>query len=57
MGNDSGELGHNLMDHHFKAGAYATLKVLRINITKEEDPMEYIFYDSETGGETNRKDF
>ena len=21
MGNDSGELGHNLMDHHFKAGA------------------------------------
>ncbi|WGK65953.1 GMC oxidoreductase [Croceiramulus getboli] len=24
MGNDSGELGHNIMDHHFKAGAYAT---------------------------------
>mgnify|MGYP000179809473 CR=1 FL=1 len=24
MGNDSGELGHNLMDHHFKAGAYGT---------------------------------
>lgn len=23
MGNDSGELGHNLMDHHFKAGAVA----------------------------------
>jgi len=23
MGNDSGELGHNLMDHHFRAGAYA----------------------------------
>ncbi|WP_396598097.1 GMC oxidoreductase [Dokdonia sp. R86516] len=23
MGNDSGELGHNLMDHHFKAGATA----------------------------------
>jgi len=22
MGNDSGELGHNMMDHHFKAGAY-----------------------------------
>ena len=22
LGNDSGELGHNLMDHHFKAGAY-----------------------------------
>ena len=24
MGNDSGELGHNLMDHHFKAGARGT---------------------------------
>jgi len=23
LGNDSGELGHNLMDHHFKAGATA----------------------------------
>ncbi|WP_299313783.1 GMC family oxidoreductase [uncultured Aquimarina sp.] len=23
MGNDSGELGHNIMDHHFKAGAFA----------------------------------
>ena len=23
LGNDSGELGHNLMDHHFKAGANA----------------------------------
>ncbi len=23
LGNDSGELGHNLMDHHFKAGAQA----------------------------------
>ncbi|MDT8413752.1 MAG: GMC family oxidoreductase [Flavobacteriaceae bacterium] len=22
MGNDSGELGHNVMDHHFKAGAF-----------------------------------
>ncbi len=25
MGNDSGELGHNLMDHHFAAGAFGTL--------------------------------
>lgn len=23
LGNDSGELGHNIMDHHFKVGAYA----------------------------------
>ena len=25
FGNDSGELGHNLMDHHFKAGARAKM--------------------------------
>ncbi len=25
LGNDSGELGHNLMDHHFKVGATATV--------------------------------
>ena len=25
LGNDSGEVGHNIMDHHFKAGAYATV--------------------------------
>jgi len=25
MGNDSGELGHNLMDHHFKVGATANV--------------------------------
>lgn len=25
LGNDSGELGHNLMDHHFKAGAHAEI--------------------------------
>ena len=24
MGNDSGELGHNIMDHHFHVGAYGT---------------------------------
>lgn len=26
LGNDSGELGHNLMDHHFKVGAIASVK-------------------------------
>jgi choline dehydrogenase-like flavoprotein len=26
MGNDSGALGHYLMDHHFKAGAYADVE-------------------------------
>ena len=25
LGNDSGELGHNLMDHHFKVGATASV--------------------------------
>ena len=25
LGNDSGELGHNIMDHHFQIGADATL--------------------------------
>ena len=25
FGNDSGELGHNIMDHHFKAGARAQI--------------------------------
>mgnify|MGYP006087748617 FL=1 len=25
LGNDSGEVGHNIMDHHFKAGAWATV--------------------------------
>lgn len=28
MGNDSGELGHNLMDHHFRVGATGTTKNL-----------------------------
>lgn len=26
LGNSSGQLGHNLMDHHFRAGAYATME-------------------------------
>ncbi len=26
LGNDSGELGHNIMDHHFKAGAAGSLE-------------------------------
>jgi glucoside 3-dehydrogenase (cytochrome c) catalytic subunit len=25
LGNDSGEVGHNIMDHHFKAGAWANV--------------------------------
>jgi choline dehydrogenase-like flavoprotein len=26
LGNDSGEVGHNIMDHHFKAGAWANVE-------------------------------
>ena len=37
MGNDSGELGHNIMDHHFKAGAMGRFEGFEINITKVED--------------------
>lgn len=29
FGNDSGELGHNLMDHHFRTGAYANSELFK----------------------------
>ena len=58
MGNDSGELGHNLMDHHFKAGAngkyegfedryYTGRRPSGINIPKFRN----------IGGSTTHKDF
>ena len=58
MGNDSEELGHNLMDHHFKVGArakcddfgdkyYIGRRPGGINIPKFRN----------IGGSTNRKDF
>ena len=58
MGNDSEELGHNLMDHHFKVGAraksddfgdkyYTGRRPGGINIPKFRN----------IGGSTNRKDF
>ena len=58
MGNDSGELGHNLMDHHFKVGAvgkyegfedryYTGRRPGGINIPKFRN----------IGGSTNQKDF
>jgi len=34
LGNDSGELGHNIMDHHFKAGAFAKSKGFQDNYYK-----------------------
>jgi hypothetical protein len=42
MGNASGQLGHNLMDHHFRCAEEAQ-KVLKINTPTVEEPMEFIF--------------
>ena len=57
MGNDSGELGHNLMDHHFKAGANGKYEDLKIDITQGEGLVVSIFLNSEIGGSTTHKDF
>ena len=45
LGNDSGELGHNLMDHHLRLGASAEIEGLRIGIILEEGPEAFIFQD------------
>ena len=47
MGNDSGELGHNLMDHHFKIGQRLQQIYLKINIILETDQMDFICQDLE----------
>ena len=38
MGNDSGELGHNIMDHHFKAGASAKYEGFKDSYYKGRKP-------------------
>ncbi len=38
LGNDSGELGHNLMDHHFRIGASATVEGYEDNYYKGRAP-------------------
>ncbi len=38
LGNDSGELGHNIMDHHFKVGAIATVEGLEDKYYKGRRP-------------------
>ena len=38
MGNDSGELGHNVMDHHFKAGASAKFDGFKDSYYKGRKP-------------------
>jgi len=38
LGNDSGELGHNIMDHHYRIGAYGTFEGLEDNYYKGRRP-------------------
>ena len=40
MGNDSGELGHNLMDHHFQVGASGVSDKHEDKYFTVEDQME-----------------
>ena len=58
MGNDSGELGHNLMDHHFRVGATATIEGYEDKYYTGRRPNGiYIPRFRNLGGVTNRKDF
>ena len=58
MGNDSGELGHNLMDHHFRLGANATVEGHEDKYFTGRRPNGiYIPRFRNIGGATNRKDF
>ncbi|WP_340199551.1 GMC oxidoreductase [Ascidiimonas sp. W6] len=58
LGNDSGELGHNLMDHHFKAGAFGKYDGFddKYYIGRRPNGI-YIPRFRNLGGETNSKDF
>lgn len=58
MGNDSGELGHNLMDHHFKAGASGKFDGFKDKYyTGRRANGIYIPRFRNLGGDTNQKDF
>jgi choline dehydrogenase-like flavoprotein len=58
MGNDSGELGHNLMDHHFRVGATAIVEGYEDKYYTGRRPNGiYIPRFRNLGGVTNRKDF
>jgi len=60
MGNDSGELGHNIMDHHFKAGAFGKYKELDYDdkIYKGRRPNGiYIPRFRNIGGDSDQKTF
>lgn len=58
MGNDSEELGHNLMDHHFEVGAYGIYEGFKNKKTYGRKPASfYIPRFRNIGGNTNRNDY
>ncbi|WP_109299167.1 GMC oxidoreductase [Aquimarina sp. AU474] len=58
LGNDSGELGHNIMDHHFKAGAQASFDGFEDKFYKGRRPNGiYIPRFRNIGGETDQETF
>ncbi|TRZ46283.1 GMC oxidoreductase [Robertkochia solimangrovi] len=58
MGNDSGELGHNLMDHHFRAGASGDHDGYKDSYFKGRRANGiYIPRFRNLGGDTDHKDF
>ena len=58
MGNDSGELGHNLMDHHFQVGADAIIEGIEEKYYIGRKPAGfYIPRFRNLGGNTNEKNY
>ncbi len=58
MGNDSGELGHNIMDHHFKAGATAVVNKFEDKYYKGRRPGGiYLPRFRNLGGDTDQKNY
>ncbi|MBL6669418.1 MAG: GMC family oxidoreductase [Flavobacteriaceae bacterium] len=58
MGNDSGELGHNLMDHHFQVGAEGLMEGYEDKYYTGRRPNGiYVPRFRNIGGATNQKDF
>ncbi|UNY99475.1 GMC family oxidoreductase [Zhouia spongiae] len=58
FGNDSGELGHNLMDHHFRVGARGSIDGFEDKYYKGRRPNGiYIPRFRNLGGTTDRKDY
>ncbi|MEN8124304.1 MAG: GMC family oxidoreductase [Bacteroidota bacterium] len=58
LGNDSGELGHNLMDHHLDAGAYAKIDGFEDKYYKGKRPNGfYIPRFRNLGNKETKKDF